>query len=128
MSGPLEIDWASAEVDGDGRLRVGLTGDVDKQWRTGFGRVANRLGREGRGGAWDAVRFKRGAIEVTGVQDGSEEPLRHFLESVVRQANADAASPTADDASDDEQNLQGEEKDVAQELTERFRRFGAPES
>ena len=49
-------------------------------------------------GDWGVVGLTRKAIEVEGVREGSEEALRHFLESIVLQANAEFES---DDGGED---------------------------
>jgi hypothetical protein len=84
-----EIDWSTAEVEG-GLLSVGLTEAVSKEWRERFAAVLARLGREGSG--WGAVVARKQGIRVDGVQAGSEEELRHLLESAALQAGADERS------------------------------------
>jgi uncharacterized protein YjiS (DUF1127 family) len=81
-----EIDWGSANVR-DGGLTVALTGRSSKAWRTRFEAVHALLEHSERG--WGEVGLTRKAIEVEAVREGSEEALRHFLESLVLQVNAE---------------------------------------
>jgi hypothetical protein len=90
-----QIDWGSADVR-DATLTVALTGRASKAWRERFEAVHALLEHSERD--WGGVVIKRKAIEVEGVHEGSEEALRHFLESVVLQANAELA-PDDDGAS-----------------------------
>jgi len=84
-----QIDWSSAVVDADHTLTVALSGGLDPDWNKSFGRIMRPLQRETPEGSWGEVRLMRGALQVTGVQDGSEGALRDFLETAVRQANDD---------------------------------------
>jgi hypothetical protein len=97
MADPVrrQIDWGSADVH-DGSLTVALTGRSSKAWRTRFEAVHALL--EHSEGDWGVVGLTRKAIEVDGVREGSEEALRHFLESIVLQANAEFES---DDGGED---------------------------
>jgi hypothetical protein len=81
-----QIDWGSADVQ-DGSLTVGLTGPASKAWSRRFEAVRALLERSEQ--EWGEVGLTRKAIEVDGVREGSEEGLRHFLESVVLQVNAE---------------------------------------
>jgi hypothetical protein len=81
-----EIDWSTAEVS-EGELSVGLSEDVSKQWRLRFTAVLARLAREG--SPWGEILAHKQRIKVAGVQAGSEEELRHLLESAALQAGAD---------------------------------------
>ena len=112
-----EIDWSAAEVAG-GDLSVPLTGEPSKAWTDRVAEVVERLKR-GSGG-WDAIEIGRKAIDVKGVQAGSESDLRHFLEGAVMQANADfAPEPDAQDEGD------GEGSEADSEMTGAFRAFAA---
>jgi chromatin remodeling complex protein RSC6 len=68
-------------------------------------------------------------VRVADVSDGSEERLRHFLESVVAQANADHTPDDSDrdeDAEDEEDEGGDDDRDAASpddEMSERFRSF-----
>ncbi len=116
-----ELDWRSAEVR-DGTLTVNLSGERPKQWQRGFEQTVALLS----GGEWERVECGPGAVKVTGVRAGGEDRLRHFLESVVLQANAahQAAHPEADGIADeagDGPETQADDPDA--ELTARFRAF-----
>jgi hypothetical protein len=118
-----KLDWKSAEVR-DGTLTVKLTGERPKGWKGTVERTVKLLG----GGDWKAVKLKSGEVRVTGLQDGSEESLRHFLEGVVQQANA-THRPDEDDhdrADDDGGESEAEAKDRDDpdaRMTDRFRAF-----
>ncbi len=120
------LNWGSAEVS-DGTLTVGVSGDLSKPWRGVFERTVKLL----RGGDWDEVELESGEVRVTGVQEGVEESLRHFLEGAVQEANAtlagghdehgeDAGKDRGEDEADD-----GEADDGDSRMTERFREFGS---
>lgn len=83
-----EIDWASAEVR-KGTVVVELTGRPSKTWSDSFDGVLRLLGN-GTGG-WGKIGLGKKAIEVEGLQEGAEGDLRHFLEAVVVQVNAELA-------------------------------------
>lgn len=110
-----EIDWASAEVAAAGVLTVTLSGDVSKAWAERVERVIERLQRTG--GGWESIKVTRKELKVTSVKPGAEGDLRHFLEGVVMQANADfAAEP--------EEGHHGDDAEVDREMTDAFRAFG----
>jgi hypothetical protein len=113
----VSIDWSSAEVR-EGSLRVKLRGRPPSDWRDGFDRTVALLPA----GDWGKVRLKNDRIRVRRVRPGSEDRLRHFLESVVLQANSSSPEPpgsTQDTGT--ERPLDG----VDAEMTERFRAFAA---
>jgi hypothetical protein len=128
MSEP-KLDWSTAEVR-DAKLTVALQGDAPRGWKDTFEATARLLG----GSGWDDVQLKKHNVRVSGVSPGSEDKLRHFLESVVQQANADhhtgeEQSQEGEGASDqdtegpDDASEESEESPDA-EMTERFRSFG----
>jgi len=88
MADPVrrQIDWSSAEVH-EGTLTVELTGAASKRWSKRFDAVDALLGRNEH--EWGTVTLTRKAIEVAGVREGSEGALRHFLESLVLEVNAE---------------------------------------
>jgi hypothetical protein len=88
-----EIDWASASVR-DGNLTVDLAGEATSDWTDRLEAVVDRLQRSGRG--WGAIKVSRKKLQVAAVAPGSEADLRHFLDSVVLQVNADFA-PSEDE-------------------------------
>ena len=108
------IDWASAAVQG-GDLTVALAGDANAEWAQRVEAVVERLDRGASG--WGAVKVTKARVQVEAVAAGTEEELRHLLDSAVQQANADFAEPEESDGSDDELS----EADRAS--TEAFRSF-----
>jgi hypothetical protein len=110
-----EIDWSTAEVR-DGELVVELAGEPTQQWAKHVAEVVERLERHTTG-SWDSVEITKERLKVTGVQAGSEPDVRHFLEGVVQQANADFAPEHDDDA---DAGPSGEDAS----MTEAFRSFG----
>ena len=115
MSG-VALDWPSAEVRQD-RLEVALQGELPKGWKDSFARTVAALP----GGQWGKVTLKKGRVRVSHVAEGCEDRLRHFLESVVLQANA-TAEPV-DAHGDGDADKQPDDLNVA--MTERFRSFAA---
>ena len=99
-----EIDWSTAEVH-EGTLTVNVDGKAKKDWVRRFGAVVGRLDRAGH--AWGDISIAKETITVTEVEPGSENDLRHLLESTVQQVNADldespAAEPAAADGADEQ--------------------------
>jgi hypothetical protein len=127
MSEP-KLDWSTAEVR-DAQLTVALEGEAPRGWKDTFEATARLLG----GSGWDDVQLKKHNVRVSGVSPGSEDKLRHFLESVVQQANADhhlgeeqsreGESSDEDTERSDDASKESEESPDA-EMTERFRSFG----
>jgi hypothetical protein len=125
MSEP-RLDWGTASVS-DGELAVGIDGDVSKPWKNAFETTAKLLGH----GEWMDVALKKQRVRVTGVSPGSEDKLRHFLEGVVQQANADCfededegeAQNSEAEAQEREQDAENDEREADSEMTERFRSF-----
>jgi hypothetical protein len=81
-----QIDWASAEVHG-ADVTVELSGKVTKAWRERFAAVLGLLGPSS--GGWGEVTLVRRTIAVRALLPQAEGDLRHFLESVVVQANSE---------------------------------------
>ena len=72
--------------------------------------------------AWGEIRLNKSSIKVAGVRQGVESELRHFLKSVVLQANADIQPETPEE--DAETGDAGEEdSDVDEQMTATFRAF-----
>ena len=115
-----EIDWEPAEVH-DGTLRVGLTGVPARKWSERFKSVLGQLDRRSPG--WDEVKLAKRKIEVTGVQEGAEGDLRHLLESVVVQVNADLHPQTQSGGEDTDAQAETDAR-----LAEAFRSFAERES
>jgi hypothetical protein len=114
----LEIDWANAEVQ-DGALTAPLSGSASKAWREHFNSVLRLLERSN--GAWGEVGLAKKAIEVSDLQAGSEADLRHFLESIVVQVNAELAP--AEQPSSDAQEPLDPQQQADREMTETVRSF-----
>ncbi len=114
----VRLRWETAEVE-NSRLSVGLDGTVNSAWRESFEVTVRLLSR----GDWGEVAVKKHKVRVADVPEGSEERLRHFLESAVEQANASqrpaerAPEKLTDDSEPDES------PDAV--MTERFQAFGS---
>jgi hypothetical protein len=121
-AGHPRLDWSTAEVSG-GELVIELEGELPKGWPKSFDATAHLLNR----GQWEKVRVKKGSVRVAGVGAGDEEKLRHFLESVVQQTNADHAvdeqRPDDPAEQDEGEHEGGVERQADAEMTERFRAF-----
>ncbi len=119
MASPT-LRWNAAEVSG-GVLTVPLDGDRPKGWKKTFGRVVTLLG----GGPCGEVVCKSGKIRVTGIVEGDEESLHHFLEAAIQQTNSTLATDDEhDEPDDDEDDSPGRDVDDADErLTVAFRDF-----
>src|SRR2546423_8778678 len=91
------LDWGQAEVK-DGKLTVSVAGEPPNGWKDTIEKTAALLGS----GDWDTVRMKKQTVTVEGVRPGNEDKLRHFLESVVQQANATHEPEAEDQGSEDE--------------------------
>jgi hypothetical protein len=116
-----KLDWSGAEVR-DGILTVEIGGDRPKGWKSTFERTVRLLG----GGDWGEVKLKGGRVRVGDVSEGSEESLRHFLESVVQQANAtheDSLTDDEEDGEDEDATPPADDDDVDGRMTGRFRDF-----
>ena len=114
----VRLGWASAEVK-DAKLTVALDGDVPKEWKKSFETTVRLLGD----GEWGEVKLKQGTVVVSDVAPGSEDKLRHHLESIVVQANAalQAREREAQEASDEGEGDAPSGADA--EMTGRFRSF-----
>jgi hypothetical protein len=115
---PASIDWENAQVKG-GTAIVPLSGDASKAWSRRFEGVAALLARND--GGWAEIGLKKQAITIIRLRPGSEDDLRHFLESVVVQVNSELAPDPEQQASepDDPQAAQDEQ------MAERLRSFSA---
>jgi translation initiation factor 5B len=119
------LDWSTAEVK-DSKLTVQVEGDLPEGWEDTFTSTAKLLG----GGSWGEVKLEEQKAEVSGVTPGSEEKLKHFLESVVLQANSTHESDEEDEEEREEQDREDEDEDEEEresdsdkEMSERFRSF-----
>jgi hypothetical protein len=124
----LQLDWSTAEVS-KGKLTVSLDDRPSDQWVARFERTARLLDH----GTWPDIKLKKGEITVKGVEPGSEERLRFFLESVVQEANAgegpeeEQAAASEDAREEEEEAAEDSSQEAADpdaEMTERFRSFG----
>jgi hypothetical protein len=116
----VQIDWGQASVDG-GRLTVPLEGEPSKEWVTRVERVLERL--HTRGSAWGEIEVGKKKLTVADVTSGSEDDLRHLLESAVLQANADLAADDEDDG-----GKADERSEADQQMTDAFREFAPRDS
>jgi len=123
---PREIDWANAEVR-DGTLSVALSGASSKAWSSRFQGVLRLLAPSNAG--WGEIVLQKRALEAGDVQGGAEEDLRHFLESVVLQVNADLVGETDPGATKAAQPEQDPNAAAEAEMSEKFRSFAeSPET
>jgi len=118
----VKLNWQTAEVK-DGELTVELENELPEGWKQSFESTAKLLGS----GGWGEVELNESTVRVGDVSDGDAEKLRHYLESVVDQANADTGAAEEQSETDDEdreQDDQDDRDDEDAELTSRFREFG----
>ena len=111
-----QIDWQEAEVH-DGELHVALSVQAPHGWAARFRSVLARLAQEGED-RWGRISVSRREIKVADVAEGGEGDLRHLLESVLVQVNADLAP--------EEDELQAEpspEQQRDERQSETFRSF-----
>ncbi len=110
------IDWSTAEII-DGNLSVAVEGDPPKGWAKRFAGVSALLETNSKG--WGEIALHRKTITVAAVQPGSEDDLRHLLESAVLQANTDLG--LREEAPEPDPQLEQE-----REMTDTFRSFSQP--
>jgi hypothetical protein len=118
---PASLNWATADVK-NAKLTVELEGEIPPDWRESFETTARLLGSSG--GWGDVSVGKKGkTLSVSDVTEGSEEKLRHYLESVVAQANT-AHPPEEPEVQETEEDTddRGDDGPDAQ-MAERFRSF-----
>ena len=126
----VKLNWSTAKVD-QSKLTIDLDGELPSGWKKSFDAVARLLASSAE---WGEVTLKgKKSVRVADVSEGSEERLRHFLESVVEQANADhrpddSERDGADDPGDDEDAGERDDEDRDEsgsdaEMSERFRSF-----
>jgi hypothetical protein len=125
----VKLNWSTAKVE-DSKLTVDLDGELPSGWKDSFDAVARLLASSA---DWGEVSLKgKKAVRVADVSEGSEERLRHFLESVVAQANADHTpddserDESGDDAEEDEDKDGDDDRDDSgpdDEMSDRFRSF-----
>jgi hypothetical protein len=110
----VELNWSTAAVK-KGRLTVELEGEVPSGWKHSFETTAAMLP----GGDWGEIEVKKHAVRVSEVTRGSEEKLRHHLESIVEQANA--AARASEPQPDSKEAAHPDSPD--EQMTESFRAF-----
>ena len=118
----VNVNWDTARVK-DAKLAVELDGELSSEWKDSFETTIRLLGH----GDWGEVKLKKQEIRVSDVAPGSEEKLRHHLEGVVAQANADveAAQSEADADSD---GGEPDDKGADADMTRSFRSFGSSDT
>jgi len=84
------IEWGTADVE-DATLSLQLSGASSKAWKQRFDSVLTLL--DARHSRWGEVHLNKKGIRVVEVQPGTESELRHFLETVVLQANSELPEP-----------------------------------
>jgi hypothetical protein len=121
------IDWASAEVN-DGDVTVELSGKSSKAWRERFDTTLRLLGSSG--GGWGEVKLTKGAIRVKSLQPQAEGDLRHFLESLVVQVNAELPAEHGEGQDDEEAGAEPVDRGAIldAEMTATLRSFAEPTS
>ncbi|MGZ4186246.1 MAG: hypothetical protein ACXVUE_01415 [Solirubrobacteraceae bacterium] len=124
----VKLNWSTAKVE-DSKLTVDLDGELPSGWKDSFDAVARLLASSA---DWGEVKLKgKKSVLVSDVSKGSEERLRHFLESVVEQSNADhrpdeSGRDDADESDDADEDEGGDDQDEAgpdDQMSERFRSF-----
>jgi len=117
-----KLQWSGATV-ADGVLVVEIDGDRPKGWKAAFERTAKLLDA----GRWGDLRLKGAKVRVGGIDEGDEESLHHFLESVMQEANKALVAESDEDAPDSDasadEDADGDEGDAR--MTARFREFDA---
>jgi hypothetical protein len=124
----VKLNWTTAKVE-DSKLTVDLDGELPSGWKDSFDGVTRLLANSA---DWGEVSLKgKKSVRVVDVSEGSEERLRHFLESVVAQANADHTPEESerdeDGEDDDDDEGDHDDRDDASpdaEMSDRFRSFG----
>jgi hypothetical protein len=116
-----EIEWASAEVH-DGDVTLELSGKNSKAWRERFDTVLRLLGPSG--GGWGEVELAKGSIRVKSLQPQAEGDLRHFLESLVVQVNAELPPVEGEGQEDEETSVETDRGAILDaEMTATLRSF-----
>ena len=117
----ISLDWSTAEVQ-DHELRVALLGEPHKGWRQHFKATVKLLGNA----QWGELTLKKSHLRIEDVTEGSEQELRHHLESVIAQANAAVAADDERDQLPDEPGPAAE-NDLDMRMTAQFRSFAESE-
>jgi hypothetical protein len=117
MSEEILLDWSAAEVH-DGELTVPLAGEFGKRFRQAFKSTVRLLGEHP---GWGDVELHKSAVHVRDVEAGSEDRLRHHLDSIVIQAAATVDQEEAAEQPPESGNAPEQGPDA--EMTARFRSF-----
>jgi hypothetical protein len=72
------------------------------------------------------VSIAGGVVTVKGVTEGVESDLRHFLESVVQQVNADLGLEAEPEGDEDALSEEEEQRRADRQMSSRFRTFADP--
>lgn len=83
-------NWTAARVEATDEgyvLTVPIEGDADAEWDDAFRRAVEARRRELWGGHWGHVRHRPNEITVEQVTEGSERPLKEFLQACLREAD-----------------------------------------
>jgi len=131
-------NWTAAEVEATEEgfvLTVPIEGDPNPEWDDAFRRAVEAHRHEVWGGHWGHVRHRPDEISVEQVSEGSEQPLREFLDACIREAeqrlrqeltdrraDEDALELRRIEASHGHEGTRSRELAEAQRMTERFRR------
>jgi hypothetical protein len=118
-----KLDWSTAEVH-EGTLVVALDARPAKGWAARSATTARLLNH----GHWEKVKVKKGEVRIAPVSEGEEERVRHFLESVVMEANSAIAPDETETTKDPDPPEQGDASDADYAMTERFRAFAQSDS
>jgi hypothetical protein len=113
--GLISVDWRTAAVR-ERELSVAFEEPISAPERKHVKALVDRLERPGE--PWGTITVKKDRLIVSKIAPGAEDDLRHFLESLLLEANA-----AADEGSNDEHE-QLDEHD--RRMTDAFRAF-APE-
>jgi hypothetical protein len=118
------LDWNTAAVE-ESRLTVELEGELDSDWKKAFTRTLTLLDS----GTWGEIKLQKSSVHAAEVEPGTEEKLRHLLESVVEQANADQRDDETerDEKPKDDHEGADQERGEDADMTGRFRSFGTDE-
>ena len=98
-------NWAAAEVEATEEgfvLIVPIEGAVDPDWDDAIGRAVEARRPEVWRGQWGDIRHTPHQIWVEQVAEGSEQPLREFLDTCIRDAEQRLREERADRRQDDE--------------------------
>ncbi len=113
-----KLDWTTAKVK-DAKLTVAVAGEIPTGWRKSFETTVRLLGS----GEWGSVKLRKRTISVAELTQETEEKLRHYLESVVEQANAAHEPPEPASERGDAESTEGGDDGPDSQMTERFRSF-----